>query len=174
MTRPNTWIAAFAAWSAVACSPALNWREFVPEGSGLVATFPCRPERQTRAVALAGATVPMTVLACTADGATYALSFVAVADPGRIAATLAELRARAVANVNGGGTEFSPLQIAGMTANDQAERLTFAGRLPDGTAVQEQAAFFTRGLLVYQATVFGAKSARQATETFLHGLKFPT
>ena len=174
MTRPNTWIAALAAWSTVACSPALNWREFVPEGSGLIATFPCRPERQTRPVVLAGAKAPMTVLACTADGATYALGFVAVADPGRIAATLAELRARAVANVNGGAIDVSPLQIAGMTDNDQAARLTFAGRLPDGTAVQERAAFFTRGLRVYQATVFGTKPARQATETFFRGLKFPT
>ncbi|MDE2626526.1 MAG: hypothetical protein KGL99_05170 [Burkholderiales bacterium] len=174
MKRPNTWIAALAAWSAVACSPALDWREFVPEGSGLIATFPCRPERQTRPVTLAGAKVPMTVLACTADGATYALGFVTVVDPGRITATLAELRASAVANLQGAAVEVAPLLIKGMSANDQAARLTFAGRLPNGAAVQEHAAFFTHGLHVYQATVFGAKPARRATDTFLGGLKFPT
>ena len=174
MTPPKTWIAAFAAVCAAACSPALNWREFVPEGSGVIATFPCQPERQTRSVVLAGAGSQMTVLACAADGTTYALGFVAVADPGHITATLAELRASALANLRGSGTDVSPLQIKGMTNNDQAARLTFAGRLPDGTAVQERVAFFTRGLRVYQATVFGTKPARQATETFFRGLKFPT
>lgn len=174
MIPSKTWFVAFAAACAAACSPALNWREFVPEGSALIATFPCRPDRQTRSVVLAGAKVPMTVLACSADGATYALGFVAVADPGRITATLAELRAGAVANLQGGRTNVSLLQIKGMSANDQAARLAFTGRLPDGTAVQEHAAFFTRGLRVYQATVFGTKPARQATETFFRGLKFPT
>lgn len=173
MTRLKPRIAALAAVCATACSPTLDWREFVPEGSGLSATFPCRPDRQTRAVVLAGAKAPMTVLACTVGGTTYALGFVDLADPARITATLAELRASAVANLQGGGTDVASLHIKGMTDNDQAARLTFVGRLPDGTAVQEYAAFFTRGLSVYQATVFGMKPARQAAETFFRGLKFP-
>lgn len=173
MKWPNTWIAALVAWSAVACTPALNWREFVPEGSGLMVTFPCRPERQTRQVVLAGANVSMTVLACAAGGATYALGFVGVADPGRITETLAELRGRAVTNLQGDGAVVSQLQITGMTANDQAAHLAFVGRLPHGGAVQEHAAFFTRGLRVYQATVVGEKPARQAIEKFFRGLKFP-
>jgi len=174
MTRLKTWIAALAAVCAAACSPTLDWREFVPEGSGLSVIFPCRPDRQTRTLMLAGVKAQMTMLACTAGGATYALGFVDVADPARITATLAELRASVVANLQGREPGITPLQIKGMTENDQAARLTFAGRLPDGTPVQEHAVFFTRGLRVYQAAVFGAKPVRQAVETFFGGLKFPT
>jgi hypothetical protein len=60
-----------------------------------------------------------------------------------------------------------------MTPNPQALRLTVDGWWPDGTALREEAAFFSRGLRVYQATVFGAKPAPQATEEFFAGLRFP-
>jgi hypothetical protein len=164
--------------SAAACSPALEWREFVPEGSGLSVTFPCRPDRHARTVAVAGTNARMEMLVCSADGATYALSFFDVAEPQRISTALAALRASAVANVQGQelqGREGqpAPLQIKGMTANDNAVRLAVAGRLPDAAAVQEHAAFFTRGLRVYQATVIGAAPQPQAVETFFGGMRFP-
>jgi hypothetical protein len=178
MTLREPMIAVLAAASAAACSPTLEWREFVPEGSGLGVTFPCRPDRHARTVAVAGANARMEMLVCTAGGATYALSFFDVVEPERISAALADLRASAVANVEGQARpgqegQPSPLQIKGMTANDNAVRLTIAGRLPDGAAVQEQAAFFTRGLRVYQATVIGAALQPQAVETFFGGLSFP-
>ena len=115
----------------------------------------------------------MEMLVCSAGGATYALSFFDLADPARVSAALIELRGTAVANVQGTEPRLAPLQIKGMTANDNALRLSIAGRLPDGGAVQEQAAFFTRGLRVYQATVIGAAPVPQAVETFFGGLKFP-
>jgi hypothetical protein len=162
--------------SAAACSPTLEWREFVPEGSGLGVTFPCRPDRHARTVAVAGAHARMEMLVCTAGGATYAVSFFDVAEPGRISTALADLRASAVSNVQGQalqGQGRAPLQIKGMTANDNAARLAVAGRLPDGAAVQQQAVFFTRGLRVYQATVIGAALQPRAVEMFFGGLSFP-
>jgi hypothetical protein len=60
-----------------------------------------------------------------------------------------------------------------MTASDQAARLFISGHLPDGAAVQEYAAFFTRGLRVYEAAVIGAKPEPTAVETFFEGLRFP-
>ena len=177
MTRLKTGIAALAAAAGVACgaacSPTLDWREFVPEGSELRVTFPCRPDRHARAVVVAGAKVQMEMLICTAGDATYALSFADLADPARISAALAELRAAAVSNLQGRETGLAPLQVQGMTPNPQALRLVVSGRLPDGATVQEHAAFFTRGLRVYQATVIGSKPAPPAVETFLAGLKFP-
>ena len=173
MTKPALWIAALGAAACAACSPALDWRAFVPEGSELSVSFPCRPDRTARLVTIAGARAQMEMLACSAGDATFALAFVDVADPARIGATLAELRASAVANVRGGAPRSAPLQIKGMTPNEQAARLAVSGRLPDGAAVQEHAAFFTRGLRVYQATVIGARPVPEAVETFIAGLKFP-
>ena len=174
MTTRTPWIAALAAMACcTACSPVLDWREFVPEGSGLSVSFPCRPDRHARAVIVAGSAAQMDMLVCSAGDATYALSFFDVADPARIGATLAELRAAALRNVEGHEPQRLPLAVKGMTPNEQAQRLSVPGRLPDGAAVHEHAAFFTRGLRVYQATVIGANPASQVVQAFFDGLKFP-
>jgi hypothetical protein len=172
MTRLATHIAMLAAACTAACSPALDWREFVPEGTDIAVSFPCRPDRHARAVTVAGAKVQMQMLACSAADTTFALAFVDVADPARVGATLADLRATAAGNLQA-LPQNAPLQIQGMTPNEQAARVTLAGRLPDGSGVQEHAAFFARGLRVYQATVIGTKPAPQAIDTFIGGLKFP-
>ena len=164
-------------WLAVAgvggCSPALDWREFTPEGSGVVVTFPCRTDRHARPVAFAGETLHMEMLVCSAADATYAVSFFDVADPARLSAVVAEWRETAVRNVQGTDARRSAWVVKGMTPNDQAGRLVVAGRLPDGSPVQEHAAFFVHGLRVYSATVLGAKPSPEAVETFFRGLKFP-
>lgn len=172
MTQPATLIAAFAAACSAACSPTLDWREFVPEGTDISVAFPCRPDRQGRAVAVAGSRAQMEMLACSAGDTTFALAFVDVADPARIGPALAELRATAVSNLQGASMQSTPLQIKGMTPNEQAVRITIAGKLPDGAAVQEHAAFFARGLRAYQATVIGARPLPLAVDTFIDGLKF--
>ncbi|HEY4065930.1 MAG TPA: hypothetical protein VGM74_03465 [Burkholderiaceae bacterium] len=181
ISEPPDWTARAArvatcalALSAAACSPALNWRTFVPEDSGLSMTFPCRPDRQARAVMLAGASVHMEMLACSAAGATYAVSFADVADPARIATLLSEWRSAAVANVQGAAGPLAPMQVAGMTPNDQAVRVSIEGKLPDGAGVQERAAFFVHGLRVYSASAIGAKLDPAAAEVFLAAWRFRT
>ncbi len=173
MRWPLRWIAALAVAASAACSPTLDWREFVPDGSELGMTFPCRTDRHARPVVLAGATVQMQMLVCSAGDATWAVSFFDVADPARVSPTLAEWRASTVANVQGVAAPPVPVQIKGMTPNAQAVRVAVAGKLPDGAAVQEHAAFFVRGLRVYSATVIGAKPPPQAVQVFFAGLKFP-
>jgi len=173
MTHLKTWFALLiATWSA-ACTPTLDWREFVPEGSGLSVSFPCRPDRHARDVMVAGAQAKMDMLVCTAGDTTFALSFMDVAEPARTSVTLAALRAIAVGNVQGVTTGLMPWQVKGATPNEQSQRLSVAGRRPDGAPVQVNAAFFTRGLRVYQATVIGVQPTPQAAEAFFSGLKFP-
>jgi hypothetical protein len=166
-----------AAWLALAslaaCSPALDWREFVPEGGELSITLPCRPDRHARIVSISGAKVEMTMLVCSAGEATYAVSYFDVTDPARVSPALAEWRAVSVANVKATMPAPTPLPLRGATPNDQAGRIVVEGRLPDGAVVQEHAAFFVRGLRVYAATVIGAKPSPQAVEVFFGGLKFP-
>ncbi len=173
MTRLRNFIAALAATCSVACSPALDWREFVPEGTDIRVAFPCRPDRQARAVVVAGSRTQMQMLACSAGEATFALAFLDVTEPARVGATLAELRATAASNLQSASPKSGPLQIRGMTPNEHAARLTVHGTLPDGAAVRAEAAFFARGLRVYQATVVGAAPSPALADVFIGGLQFP-
>lgn len=154
-----------------ACSPALNWRELRPEGAGLTATFPCRPDRHERAVQVAGASVRMQMLVCGASGATYAVTFFDVAEPAAVTPALAALRGVAVANIGAERPAFTPAPVAGMTPNEQAAHLSARGRLPDGAAIEEQAVFFAKGLRVYQASIVGPGIPVDGAEPFFSGLR---
>ncbi|HEX7439859.1 MAG TPA: hypothetical protein VF319_07150 [Caldimonas sp.] len=156
----------------LACSPALDWRDVRVDGAGLAGLFPCRPERRARSVPVAGANVRMEMVACAAGGSTFAASFVDLEDPATVTAALEALRGTAVANLGAVAPRQLPFALGGMTPNAASARLVIAGRLPDGTPVQEHAAFFVRGLRVYQASVIGREPSRDAVEAFLGGLKF--
>jgi hypothetical protein len=156
----------------VACTPALDWREVKADADSLTALFPCRPERRSRQVNLTGNAVRMQMASCAAGGSTYAIAFIDLRDPATVGGALEAFRDAAVANVGGAAPRVGALGVVGMTPNPQAVRLAITGRLPDGTAVQEYAAFFAKGLRVYQASVIGPAPAADAVETFISGLRF--
>ena len=164
--------AALLAIGLAACAPEANWREFNAEASGVVTMFPCRPDHHARPLRVAGSQVRMEMLVCAAAGSTFALGFLDVTDPARVQATLGEMRSIALANVHGAAPQLALARIPGMTPNSQAVRLSMGGTLPDGGAIHVHAAFFAKGLRVYQATVIGAAPAPQLVETFFDGLKF--
>ena len=109
---------------------------------------------------------------CATGGATFAVSVAESGDPSLAAAAQEQLQRTAVANVQGAAPQPIPWRLAGATPNTQTIRLAIRGRLPDGGAVIEQAAFFAQGTKVYQASVIGAAPNAEALETFFAGLKF--
>jgi hypothetical protein len=165
-------LALLASASSPGCSPTFDWREARFEGSALIAMFPCRPDRQVRPVELAGRRTTMQMSACATGGATFAVSVVELGDPTLAAAAQQQLRTIAIANVRGDAPQAVPWRLAGTTPDSETTRLSTHGRLPDGAAVVEHAAFFTQGLKVYQASVIGAAPNPEALETFFAGLKF--
>jgi hypothetical protein len=154
------------------CSPGLDWRQFQPDGAGVAVTFPCRPDRNARDVMVAGVPARVEMLACTASGSTFALTFFDVSDPAAVSPTLRALRAAAQANIVGDLVSTTAADVPGMTPNPQSARLSLAGRLPDGTAVREHAVFVVKGLRIYQASVIGARAAPDVADTFFAGMKF--
>ena len=173
MTRPKTLPVAVLALLLAACGPTFDWREFMPEGSGVVASFPCRPDRHQRMVPLAGANRSMQMTVCATKGVTFAVAFVDVADPTAVTGALAELRAVAVANVRAAAPQLQALNVRGMTANPAAGRLAAAGHLPDGAPIRVHAAFFVHDLRLYQATVIGADPPADVVQTFFDALRLP-
>lgn len=155
-----------------ACTPALDWREVRPEGSGAMAVFPCKPSSHSRLVSLAGAALALTLYACDAADVTYAVAFADVPDPTRVGPTLEALIRAARDNIQAAAAASSaPLHVDGMTPNPQALLWRFEGRRHDGRVVQEQVAMFVHGTRIFQATAVGRQLDAQALETFFDGLR---
>jgi len=154
-----------------ACTPSLNWREVRPEGSTATVLLPCKPSVVARAVRLAGGPVRLLMHACSGGEQTWALAAADMADPGRVAPALDELRAAALANLGAAAATPLQLNVSGATPNASSSRVLLRGKLPDGAAVQEQVAVFTHGTWVFQATVLGAQLPADAVETFFGSLR---
>lgn len=151
-----------------ACSPTLNWREVQAEG--LVGLLPCRPSAQTRRVPLGGTEVPMTLHACEAGGATWALGSADLGQPERVAPALDEMARAAQRNIAAREPGASPLAVPG-AAGPAGRRLRMAGQRPDGSALRLEMVVFSRGTRVYQASVLGPALGEDALDTFFGALR---
>lgn len=158
--------------AAVGCAPALDWRDVRPAGAGVQLQFPCKPNGQSRDLGLAGQRVSLALHACAAGGLTWGLAVADVADPALVGPALAELAASAAANLGAAAGETLPLRVSGATPNAAAGRQRLSGKLRDGKAVQMQVAVFTRGTLVYQASVLGERIGDDAAQTFFDAVRF--
>ena len=155
----------------IACSPALDWREVRPEGSGVTALFPCRLDMHERTVRLAGSEVRMQLHSCDAAGSTFSLAIVDGAEPARVGPVLAALKASVAANLGGGAPLAEPFAPPGATPNPASALLHVQGRLPDGRPVSAHAAFFVHGVRVFQATAIGEALPEDAIRSFFGAIK---
>lgn len=171
MRGPTPLVLLLACLTVAACTPSHEWRELRPEGSSLVAQFPCKPDRHQREVRLAGRMVRMDMLVCADRGTTFALAFADMGDPALVTPALDELRQAASGNLKAQTVHEAPLAVPGMTPNPRAARLGFEGPRPDGAVLQEQAAFFAYGLRVYQATALASRLPETEVDRFLAGLR---
>ena len=173
MPRRGAWarvLSLAAAAGATGCTPTHDWREFRPDGSALVSMFPCRPQHHARTTELAGMQVPMQLHVCSSGQETWAIAVLDVAQPDQVAAALQALRRAALANFSATLIRTSPLQVPGMTPNPNAALDALQGVSPQGASTQVTAAFFAKGLRVYQATVFAPQVSPEASEMFFSGL----
>jgi hypothetical protein len=155
----------------LACSPALDWRELRPAGSGMSLLFPCKPDAHARQVRLGPDSVRLELHACKAAGATWALAFADVGDPARVGPALVELRTAAAENLSASEPQILTLEVEGATPNPSSQRVQFQGRMPDGRAVTEQVAVFAKGTRVFQATALGKPLDAEAMDSFFGSLR---
>jgi hypothetical protein len=160
---------------ALACSPIYDWRESRPEGSGVALMFPCRPVPQERTVQIGAVARPMHLHSCRAGDATFMLGTVDVGDAAEVTPLLAAFRNQAAANLGAAAATPSPFAPEGATPNPQSAHVEIAASRPDGRRVVAQAAFFVKGLRLYQASVLGAEDARgrEAAATFFGAIRLP-
>ena len=166
---PGHMAAAFLA-ALAACSPSLDWREARFDGSGVAMLFPCRPDRHERIVHMSGVELRMQMHSCRAAAASFALAYVDALQPAQVGPLVAEWRERVAANI-GGVSVARPFAVPGATPNERSALLRVEGRVPDGRQVVEHAAFFVKGLRLYQATAIGESLPADAVETFFGAIK---
>jgi hypothetical protein len=155
-----------------ACTPALDWRDWRPEGSGLTLLLPCKPVPQARQVQLAGQTVRLALHACSAGGQTWGLAFADVGDPTRTAQAMQALLEGSTGNLGAARSEdLPPLKVPGATPHEGSRHIRLAGTRPDGLALQSEVVVFVRGTVVYQATVLGSALPAEAVATFFESLR---
>lgn len=164
-----------SALALLACSPALNWRSVPVLEAGLTLSLPCKPERAARPVDLGAGTVELSMVGCQADGATFALSHMPLADPSQAGAALARWRAAVLARMQAGpqapGAAFAP-RLA--LALPQSLRMEVRGRGTDGAEVVAEAVWFARlegsQARLYHAVVYAPRPRAAAADTFFTGL----
>ena len=167
--------AGLAALLALAgCSPALNWREVRPEGTGLALLLPCKPDKAQKVVPLGGQPTQLSMLGCDADGATFAVAIADVGDPLQTASVLALWQDLTLANMKATSESRQPLplKIPGASPATPVTRLQAQGQRADGTAVDGQAAYFAQGSQLFQVVMYAPRIAPEVAETFFSSLKF--
>lgn len=153
------------------CSPALDWRDVRPAESGITVLMPCRPSAQTRPVRLADKTVKLSLHACSAGGATWAVAFADLSDPAAVGTALQELQRSAAANLGAAALQPVAMVVPGATPHAHSSRIQISGSLPDGRMVNEVVAVFAYGTVVFQATVLGDRLPEEAVQAFFGSLR---
>jgi hypothetical protein len=153
------------------CAPALNWREVIPEGAALRLLFPCKPDASAREVWLEGAVLSLRMASCEAGGHVFALAY-APSPPGMATGgLLAALRRATQGNV---GSAASAIQVdwrlARMDPEPAAGRVHWRGIRPDGRPLHMEAAYFSKGEWVYQASIVGEAHDPDGAEMFFGNL----
>ena len=180
MTRPVIPLIFTLALLLAACSPALNWRSVPVEGAPLTVLLPCKPEQAARPVEFPGlGPVELSLMGCKADGATFAVSHLRVADAARAGAVLAQWRTAVLARMqaDAAAAQDAPFTLSGALALPQSVRSRMAGRAADGAAVAAQGVWFAQldggGARLYHAVVYADNAQRLSAmgDTFFGGLQ---
>lgn len=156
-----------------ACSPTFNWREVRLEASPLEALLPCKPDRGTRTIPLAGQEVALHMVGCEAGGAMFAVAYADLESPDQVREALTQWKAATLANMKAPVSSAQPFVPKGATFLPQSEQVVATGIRPDGSTVVAQAVWFARGAQVFHAVVYADKANPEVAKAFFAGLHLP-
>lgn len=155
----------------------MNWREIRGDQSGVVASFPCKPDlhvRQVKLEGLDGTSLPMALRVCEAGEHTFAMTEVDVQDPARVPVVMKNLLIAYAGNV-GAQARAGARQdwaVKGMTPQPDGGRWRFDGAMPSGRAVQAETGLASRGTVIVQVNVSGPSVQAEVAKQFFEGFVF--
>jgi hypothetical protein len=159
-----------------ACSPSLNWREISLDPLPARAQMPCKPDRGTRTVTLAGAVLELQMAGCTADGATFALMAARAPDPSRAGAVLDAWKQGTLQHMRASESQESAFAPPGALGIPQSVRVKAQGSGSEGAVVADAvwtARVSGQGLTLIHAVMYRPTSSREVADAFLGGLQLP-
>ncbi len=169
-----------AVLAAGGCSPTFNWRnvQLDSRAGPLAALLPCKPDRAERPVSFdGGASVPLSMVGCSAGGITFTLAHLPVAPGTQAAAALAQWRAANAARLGAAEAQLdASFNPTGSLALPAAGMATIESRDAAGQPMRQRAAWFARagsgGIELFQAALLGGEIDPVVVETFFSSLRF--
>jgi hypothetical protein len=148
-----------------------------PEGTPLQALMPCKPETAVRAAPLAaGSLTDLHMFSCETGGLRFALAWADVGEVAAVPAALGAWRSASLSSIHvgeglGNAVQTAwPVTVAGASS---VVGVMAEGKDPQGQPVQTRAVYFSRGTLVFQAAIYGARLPEAPVEAFFSGLQLP-
>ena len=133
---------------AAGCSPAFNWRTVRADAPGLELLLPCKPDKGTRSVPLAGQPVEMSMLGCDAGDATFAVAWAPVPPGIDVGDALNHWKTATLAHLHATPSPADTRPAAfippGALPVPQALRMVVVGQRANGAPVVADAAWFAQ------------------------------
>ena len=164
----------------VGCSPAFNWRDVLIGDGGLIALLPCKPDRATREVVLAGESVAVQMVGCEAGGVMFTVAQASARDVAQASAWQVAWQAAMLTKLQAGAPGEAGFAVRGAAAVPAPLRLRATGNDAAGQRVTTQAVWWAQAgtpgrpqVRLYQAVVLGQPQDAEAAGTFFEGLRLP-
>lgn len=148
--------------AVTACSPSLNWRTVSLQGLDVL--LPCKPDHGERKVQLDSQEVLLRMSGCEASGALYAVSHLRVVDATQVESTKSAWRQATLSAMQAVDGATPP--SSGLPKPEQLD-----GKRPDGSPVQAQFVWLSKGQDIYQVAVYASQLDKEKTELLFSELR---
>ena len=132
----------FAVMGLSACQPSLNWRNVQMPETTLSFELPCKPDKTTKPVSMAGQTLELSVVGCEAGDAVWAVMSAKLSADADRTELLKGWRQATLQNMRANQIEDATWMPARMTALPGALRLKAIGTTAKGEPVRAHAVWF--------------------------------
>jgi hypothetical protein len=169
----------FAAMGLSACQPSLNWRTVQMPETKLSFELPCKPDKTTKPVTMAGQTLELSVVGCEAGDAVWAVMSAKLSANADRTELLKGWRQATLQNMRATQIEDATWMPARMTALPGALRLKAIGTTAKGESVRAHAVWFAHlegdAVRVVHAVVYQNQGLKQdqSAELLIESMKLP-
>ena len=169
----------FAAMGLSACQPSLNWRTVQMPETKLSFELPCKPDKTTKPVTMAGQTLELSVVGCEAGDAVWAVMSAKLSANADRTELLKGWRQATLQNMRATQIEDATWMPARMSVLPGALRLKAIGTTAKGEPVRAHAVWFAHlegdAVRVVHAVVYQNQGLKQdqSAELLIESMKLP-